>query len=117
VVSLGDEIEVVVEDIDGNNKISLSPVGMAATPSHGDGPSAAASNGGTDDSGIEYVSCEEIFDNELRAEHGDLGPAGGRGPSERPGGSGGRGRSGGGGGGGRGRSGGGGGSRDRGGRR
>jgi len=121
VVSLGDEIEVVVEDIDGNNKISLTPVGMAAAPTtNGDGPEAAPRS---DESGIEYVSFEENFDNELRAEHGDLGPAGGRGPSERaPGGGGGRDRGGrgGGGGGGRdrgGRGGGGGGGRDRGGRR
>ena len=118
VVSLGDEIEVVVEDIDGNNKISLTPVGTAAATTNGDGPAPATR---TDESGIEYVSFEDIFDNELRAEHGDLGPAGGRGPTDR-GDRGGRGPSdrggrGGGGGGRGGRSGGGGGGRDRGGRR
>ena len=118
VVALGDEIEVVVEDIDGNNKISLTPVGMESSgaSSNGDG-SAPAARGG-DDSGVEYVSFEDNFDNELRAEHGDLGPAGGRGPSERTGGGGGRDRGGRGGGGGRDRGGrGGGGGRDRGGRR
>jgi polyribonucleotide nucleotidyltransferase len=108
VVALGDEIEVVVEDIDGNNKISLTPVGMASPSSNGDGSDAAP---GGDGSGIEYVSFEDSFDNELRAEHGDLGPAGGRGggdrgaPRERSGRSGGRDRD-------RGR-----GGRDRGGRR
>ena len=118
VVSLGDEIEVVVEDIDGNNKISLTPVGMAAASTNGDAPaSAERAGGGSDDSGIEYVSFEDIFDNELRAEHGDLGPAGGRGPSTGGGGAG-RGPRTGGGGGGRDRGGrGGGGGRDRGGRR
>ena len=104
VVSLGDEIEVVVEDIDGNNKISLTPVGMARGSEHQRrraGIGSPQQRRRTDDSGIEYVSFEENFDNELRAEHGDLGPAGGRGPSERAaGGGGGRGRSGGGGGGG-----------------
>ena len=119
VVALGDEIEVVVEDIDGNNKISLTPVGMQTATTNGDGAATASRS---DDSGVEYVSFEDIFDNELRAEHGDLGPAGGRGPSERPGGGGGRDRDRGGRGGGRdrdrdrgGR--GGGGGRDRGGRR
>jgi polyribonucleotide nucleotidyltransferase len=119
VVSLGDEIEVVVEDIDGNNKISLTPVGMAAPSTNGDGGAAAPDATRTDESGIDYVSFEDIFDNELRAEHGDLGPAGGRGPSTGGGGAGRDrgGRSGGGGGRDRGGRGGGGGSRDRGGRR
>ena len=118
VVSLGDEIEVVVEDIDGNNKISLTPVGMATASTNGDAPAASERSSGGDDGAIEYVSFEDIFDNELRAEHGDLGPAGGRGPSSGGGGGAGRGpRTGGGGGRDRGGRGGGGGGRDRGGRR
>jgi polyribonucleotide nucleotidyltransferase len=85
VVALGDEIEVVVEDIDGNNKISLTPVGMQTASTNGDGSAAAPV---VDDSGIEYVSFEDTFDDQLRAEHGDLGPSGGRGSSDRPAGGG-----------------------------
>jgi polyribonucleotide nucleotidyltransferase len=112
VVALGDEIEVVVEDIDGNNKISLTPVGMAVASSSNGDSADGASNG--DGSGVEYVSFEDTFDDELRAEHGDLGPAGGRGPSSDRGGTRDRGDRGGRGGG---RDRGGRGGRDRGGRR
>jgi len=79
VLTLGQEIEVRVDEIDDKGKVSLTPVGDAPT---GDGaaPSAEAvptavaaapaSNGG-----VERISFEESFDSELRSELGDLGPA------------------------------------------
>jgi len=94
VLSLGQELEVRVDEIDDKGKVSLSPVGDAPTPT-GDGESAAvpamagapaeaeAADGAAD--GVVNVSFEESFDSELRDELGDLGPAGG----ERAGGNGG----------------------------
>jgi polyribonucleotide nucleotidyltransferase len=96
VLELGQEIEVKVDDVDPNGKVSLTPVtplvpgggsagGDAAPASSGDD---AAPSGG---SARETVSFEDAFDAEVREEFGDLGPG-----SERPGGGGGGGRSGGG---------------------
>jgi len=114
VLDLGDEVEVRVDDVDPNGKVSLSPV----TPLAGNGgggrgeavASAPGGNGGTGErshaprSGREEVSFEDTFDEELRKEFGDLGPAevtsdrgdrGGRGGDRGSrGGRGGRGRSG-----------------------
>jgi polyribonucleotide nucleotidyltransferase len=119
VVDLGDEIEVVVEDVDPNGKVSLRLAGDAPSEKSGgdrapredrsdrapreraprDDAPAEESNGDR-----EYVSFEDAFDDEVRSEFGDLGPESA--PSGGGGGDrGGRGRSGGGG---RGRSGGGG---------
>ena len=76
VLTLGQEIEVRVEEIDDKGKVSLSPAG--------DGPDvaggrrrhrragAASGNGGGD---VVNVSFEEAFDAELAGELGDLGPA------------------------------------------
>ena len=87
--TLGQEIEVRVDEIDDKGKVSLSPVGDAAarrpaTPAPaavGAGPerapTAAAAATSSD------VSFEESFDAELRDELGDLGPASDRG-DERP---------------------------------
>jgi polyribonucleotide nucleotidyltransferase len=85
VLSLGEEIEVRVDDIDPAGKVSLSPVGDAADqPS--DGGSGAAdrtpvgagaaprASGGGPDRSREYVSFEDSFDAELRQEFGELGP-------------------------------------------
>ncbi|MFQ5558094.1 MAG: S1 RNA-binding domain-containing protein [Acidimicrobiales bacterium] len=108
VVDLGDEMEVVVEDVDPNGKISLRPVGSEP---RGDGGGRGRSSrdhrdrgGSSDDSGDSadrtVVSFEEAFDAELEAEFGDLGPE----PARRGGGTGGGGTGGGAtGGGGRGR--------------
>jgi polyribonucleotide nucleotidyltransferase len=63
VVQLGDQIEVVVEDIDDKGKVSLTPAG------DGPAPSAASNNGAV------AVSFEDSFDAEIREELGDLGPA------------------------------------------
>ena len=91
VLSLGDEVEVVVDEIDDRGKVSLSPAGDIVPDSGGDG----ASNSGTEaaddaprasgDGEIESVSFDESFDAELADELGDLGPS-----AERRGGGGGR---------------------------
>src|SRR5690606_13894710 len=79
VLDLGDELEVRVDDIDPNGKVSLSLVsepepraagnesgGRRAGDGRGDGGGPAAS---------ETVSFEDAFDAELSDELGDLGPA------------------------------------------
>ena len=100
VLELGQEIEVVVEEIDDRGKVSLTPAGEVAAPSGGangdssrsddsnesNGDSAPAASSGSDDD-VEVVSFEESFDEELAGELGDLGPSG-----EKRGGSGGGGR-------------------------
>ncbi|HEU5084614.1 MAG TPA: polyribonucleotide nucleotidyltransferase [Acidimicrobiales bacterium] len=115
-LELGQEIEVRVDDIDPNGKISLSPAnapeddgGESEAPrrsrrDEGDGTGGTAA-GGTASSG-EFVSFEDAFDEELKEELGDLGPEsasrGGEGGGGRDGGrDGGRGRRRSGGGGGR----------------
>ncbi len=78
VLDLGDEVQVRVDDVDPNGKVSLSPV----NPLGGDG-SSNAGNGGGEERGArgnggpsrEEVSFEDAFDAELREEFGDLGPA------------------------------------------
>ena len=100
VVALGDEIEVVVEDVDDKNKISLTPVGYVSSGG-GEGGDAPRSRDResdrdrgdrgerTESSGsgdVDYVSFGDSFDEEVRAEMGDLGPVGGagdRGPRQR----------------------------------
>ena len=91
VLSLGDEIEVRVEEIDDRGKVSLVPAGdLADSGSGSDGggaperaertPAPASPSSGSpaprsngDD--IVTVNFEDSFDAELRTEHGDLGPA------------------------------------------
>jgi polyribonucleotide nucleotidyltransferase len=72
VLNLGDEVEVRVDDIDPQGKVSLSlasePATTAPAPSNG-GSSAPA-----DPSRVE-VSFEDTFDDQMVREHGDLGPA------------------------------------------
>ncbi len=85
VLELGQEIEVKVDDVDPNGKVSLTPVTPLA-PGEGAGSSGgAAESAGTGDgggsAGRESVSFEDAFDAEIREEFGDLGPG-----SERPGG-------------------------------
>jgi polyribonucleotide nucleotidyltransferase len=111
VLELGDEVEVRVDDVDPNGKVSLSPIaplGGGATGDGGGGSSADSAgtggNGGernrSSQSGRDEVSFEDSFDAELRQEFGDLGPAevradrGDRGDQPRRGGRGGRGRGG-----------------------
>jgi polyribonucleotide nucleotidyltransferase len=111
VLELGDEVEVRVDDVDPNGKVSLS---LASSPA-GDSGNGGRTGGGSrgerserrdrdrddradrDDDGQsggdrEYVSFEESFDDEVRQEFGDLGPeatsGGGGGGGQRRGGGG-----------------------------
>jgi polyribonucleotide nucleotidyltransferase len=92
VLDLGDQLEVVVDDIDPNGKVSLSPVKVrqpAGTDSRGNDESRSGGGGNND---RDAVSFEETFDAELRDEMGDLGPesaAAGSGGGKRTGGGGG----------------------------
>jgi polyribonucleotide nucleotidyltransferase len=88
VLDLGEELEVRVDDIDPQGKVSLSLVGDDAG---GEEPTPTAGTGASDGEGREYVSFEDSFHDELERELGDLGPAdvapaGGRGGGERQGG-------------------------------
>jgi polyribonucleotide nucleotidyltransferase len=94
VLSLGQEIEVRVEEIDDRGKVSLVPAGdvevpesatapvapsserSAPRPERSSAPRAASQAAPAGDDAIPTVSFEESFDDELRAEVGDLGPAG-----------------------------------------
>jgi polyribonucleotide nucleotidyltransferase len=80
VFALGDEVEVRVDDVDPNGKVSLSLASAVEVPD------AGASGGGRDrdrsprDEGAdggrrEVVSFEDSFDAEAREQFGDLGPA------------------------------------------
>ena len=99
VLELGQEIEVTVDDVDPNGKVSLSPVTPLVSGGGGGGRSERAESSGDEGSdagdaggsATETVSFEDAFDAELREEFGDLGPG-----SSRPGGGGGRNRRGGG---------------------
>ncbi|HVM64956.1 MAG TPA: polyribonucleotide nucleotidyltransferase [Acidimicrobiales bacterium] len=66
VVNLGDEVEVRVDDIDPQGKVSLSLASQPA-PSEAGGEAAGSDR-------VE-VSFEELFDDELERDLGDLGPA------------------------------------------
>jgi polyribonucleotide nucleotidyltransferase len=100
VVDLGDEIQVVVEDVDPNGKVSLALAGAAPAPREraGGGDDRGADRASSAPSDREYVSFEDAFDDEVRSEFGDLGPAapagdgGGRGDRGDRGGRGGRNR-------------------------
>ncbi|MHB8466740.1 MAG: polyribonucleotide nucleotidyltransferase [Acidimicrobiales bacterium] len=92
VLNLGDDVEVRVDDIDPQGKVSLSlasqPAAPATATANGDGapaPAPAPAPGGR----VE-VSFEESFDGELQAELGDLGPDLGSAGAPVPGGEGGR---------------------------
>ena len=95
VLELGQEIEVVVEDVDPNGKISLKPVGDGPAASGG-GESSSRSDAGPSSEAPaeaagdrESASFEASFDEELSGEFGDLGPEA---PRRSGGGGGGRGR-------------------------
>ncbi len=75
VLSLGQELQVRVDDIDPQGKVSLSLVGELAAPSAAsgngaDGDAAAASAPGA----VPMASFEAAFEAELATELGDLGP-------------------------------------------
>ncbi|MDP8937894.1 MAG: polyribonucleotide nucleotidyltransferase, partial [Actinomycetota bacterium] len=88
VVSLGSEIEVRVDDIDPQGKVSLSPTGddAAAGASNGDAAPATPRSSAPERSrtpadvaaapgGAQVVSFEDTFESEAKAQFGDLGPA------------------------------------------
>jgi polyribonucleotide nucleotidyltransferase len=93
VLDLGDDVEVRVDDVDPQGKVSLSPVTPLGGGDGGEGPSDRGDRGDRGDrpergerrertgtpsepsSGAEVVSFEDSFDAELRQEFGDLGPA------------------------------------------
>jgi len=89
VLSLGDEVEVVVDEIDDRGKVSLSPAGDIVSGDSSDADDDAAApvpaQRASSDGEIESVSFDESFDAELADELGDLGPS-----SERRGDGGGR---------------------------
>jgi polyribonucleotide nucleotidyltransferase len=101
VLDLGDEVEVRVDDVDPNGKVSLS-LASSPAPAEGEGRGDRGERGDRGDRGergdrggspvtaAETVSFEESFDAELRGDLGDLGPAtaapnGGRGDRDRGG--------------------------------
>jgi polyribonucleotide nucleotidyltransferase len=88
ILSLGDEIEVVVEEIDDRGKVSLRPAGDAPEAA-GDGGDATEAprerreprrrdDDAESGDAVETVSFDEVFDAELAGELGDLGPGGER---------------------------------------
>ncbi len=95
VVSLGDDLEVTVEDIDPNGKISLRPTSAPEPSGGGDGGGRSDSGSDDADSGSssggsgtrEVASFEDSFDAELASEVGDLGPGANSGPRRGGGGN------------------------------
>jgi polyribonucleotide nucleotidyltransferase len=93
VFSLGDEVEVRVDDIDNSGKLSLSLAGEAPEGGESGGSSEGGSGGGE----RERVSFESTWDEQAAGQFGDLGPAdpggnrGGDRGGDRRGGRGGRG--------------------------
>jgi polyribonucleotide nucleotidyltransferase len=83
VLTLGQEIEVRVDDIDDKGKVSLSPVGEMAVPEGSASTSREPRREKRDDSGAITVSFDDAFDDEISAELGELGPGGEAGGSER----------------------------------
>jgi polyribonucleotide nucleotidyltransferase len=73
VLSLGQELEVRVDEIDDKGKVSLTPVGDGDTAA-GDGNGASATTEDAAGDRVVNVSFEDSFDEELRNELGDLGP-------------------------------------------
>ncbi len=97
VFDLGDAVEVKVDDVDPQGKVSLSLAGDAPEAKDGAGSDSGGDSGAGDSeaSGRKAVSFEDEFEDELKSELGDLGPASaGPAPSGdrggRPGGRGGR---------------------------
>jgi polyribonucleotide nucleotidyltransferase len=107
VVDLGDEVEVRVDDIDPQGKVSLSLVGddsgsegngAVASSERGSGNAGGSGRPGAEpeeSSDREYVSFEDSFHDELERDLGNLGPA--EAPAGGPGRTGGGERGGGGG--------------------
>ncbi|MDA8391874.1 MAG: polyribonucleotide nucleotidyltransferase [Actinomycetota bacterium] len=80
VVQLGQEVDVRVDDIDPQGKVSLS-LASAAAPASAESaaPTGPTARGGaSDESGAaparQQVSFEDAFESEMRSHYGDLGP-------------------------------------------
>ena len=88
VLTLGQELEVRVDDIDDKGKVSLTPVGDDFAPTAG-GDSSGGSSGGSSSGdrprsgGAVSVSFEDAFDSEIAGQLGDLGPGGEAGSDDR----------------------------------
>ncbi len=88
VLTLGQELEVRVDDIDDKGKVSLTPVGDGPEPvnaGESEGSSSAPSSGERR-GGPVSVSFDDAFDSEIASQIGDLGPGGEAGSDERRGG-------------------------------
>ncbi|MDE3206326.1 MAG: polyribonucleotide nucleotidyltransferase [Acidobacteriota bacterium] len=90
VVDLGDEIEVRVDDIDPQGKVSLSLAGDAPESAGGEAPAASTSTSNTNsaeapaaDAPTDELSFEATWEAEAAAEFGDLGPASSGGSDDR----------------------------------
>ncbi len=79
VLQLGQEIEVVVEEIDEKGKVSLTPTAAWS------GAESGAPNGDGGSDATETISFDDAFAAELAGELGDLGPGGEAGGSDRGG--------------------------------
>jgi polyribonucleotide nucleotidyltransferase len=77
VVELGDEVEVRVDDIDPQGKVSLSLTGEGGTETSDGAPNGATSTATTRRSGPAEgeVSFEDTWEQEAAEQFGDLGPA------------------------------------------
>ncbi len=93
VLELGQEVQVVVEDVDPNGKISLKPIGDGPEASGGDasdsGPRESSADAVEDSGDRVSVSFDASCAENLAEEFGDLGPES---PRRSGGGGGGRGR-------------------------
>ena len=102
VLELGQEIEVRVDDIDPNGKISLTPTsgvepgddGARRSAGHGERSSAAEPPSNGERSGRREASFSSQYDQQLEEQHGDLGPGQSRSGGRSSGDGGGRGRGG-----------------------
>ena len=74
VLSLGQELEVRVDEIDDKGKVSLSPVGDGPDVAEGGTTTDGGATSGNGNGDVVNVSFEEAFDAELAGELGDLGP-------------------------------------------
>ena len=77
VLSLGDELDVHVDDIDPIGKVSLSIEDGPATPGGAADAAAGSAVNGGHEGGNDYqtVSFEDSWEEEARSTFGDLGPA------------------------------------------
>jgi polyribonucleotide nucleotidyltransferase len=82
VLSLGEDLDVRVDDVDPQGKVSLSLEEAGDAKPAANGPAPAAASGGAAAGGgggekYETVSFEETWEQEARSTFGDLGPASG----------------------------------------